>query len=175
VIQGWAGLRRAIDRTPLAAAVPGSGGSLRQDLKTVWHNPPIDPRAEEAQRLLDRYWRGRSQALVLLQPDLGVEALARSGRVNVLPVPYFLMDDIAAEQVAPRVRAAIARLRPGTLMLTERFYLTPGAKRAYVGTTGGPLLLERVVLRSLRSRFRLVPVQRAPGDLVVVRLKPRGS
>ena len=110
---------------------------------------------------------------MLLQPDLSVEALVRSGRVNALPVPYFLMDDIAAGQVAPRVRSAIAQISPGTLMLTERFYLTPGAKRAYVGTTGGPLALERIVLHTLRSRFRLVPVRQASGNLVVVKLKRR--
>ncbi|MEK6277286.1 MAG: hypothetical protein AABM29_04650 [Actinomycetota bacterium] len=177
VVQGWNDLERKADRTPLVAALPGTGGSIREDISTTWGNPPIDAKAETAERLLDRYWPGQSRALVLLHPDLSVEALMRSDRVNLLPIVYFLTDDIVREQTRLRVLPAIDRIEPGTLMLIDRFYLTPGARRDYLKPNARALPLERLVIDRIRRRFRLEPVASetvSGSELLVVRLVPRG-
>ena len=57
--------------------------ACQRRLTRLWHPPPIDPRAPEGERLLNRYMPGR-RALVVLPtvPDLGVEILMRSEATN---------------------------------------------------------------------------------------------
>ena len=47
------------------------------------------------------------------------------------------------------------QIEPGTLMLTEGFYLTPGATRDYISAGSAPLALEQMVIDRIRERFRL--------------------
>jgi hypothetical protein len=149
----------------------------------VWGNPEVQFREAATERLLERYWPDEEQALMLLYPDLSVEALMRTGRVNLLPVSFFLADEIIAEERWPRVREAIDEIEPGTLLLTEGFYLTPGATRDYIHPGSGPLSLEQMVIDRIRERFRLRRVTRedvgfdpfmGDDELVVMRLVPRG-
>lgn len=174
VVQGWEDLTDRADRSPLVKALPRIGGSISEDLSRTWENPPLDPRAAAAERLLDAHWAGESRALVLLHPELGPEALIRSGRANLLPIDYLLQAEQAREETADRLVPALENLEAGTLMLTERFYLTPGARRDYIVEDSEALPLEKLVLRRIRQRFRLEPLASAPPDLVVVRLTPRG-
>ena len=76
--------------------------------------------------LLDRYWPDQEEALVLLHPDLGVEVLMRTGKVNLLSVSDLLADNIVAEERWNRCVPRWTRSTPGTLMLTEGFYLETG-------------------------------------------------
>jgi hypothetical protein len=175
VVKGWSDFVHRADRTPLVAALPGTGGSLRHDLSTITGNPPLDPRSVEGAALLDRYWPGQTKALVLVRADLAVETLVRAGRANLLPVPDTLMYGLALHSSEQRILPSLRAIPPGTLMLTEDFYLTPGAKRDFIVSNSGPLPLERFVLRNLRRRFRLVPVVRAPDQFVIVRLTPRSG
>jgi hypothetical protein len=174
-VLGWDHLTRKVDHTPMVQLLPGHDPYIDQDLRRTWRNPPIDPRSVEADRLLDQYWPGQSRALVLIQPDLGVETLLRGDRINLLPVSDVYMDDFIWEDTVERVLPAIERLRPRTLMLTERFYLTPGARRDYLAPNQPMLPLERVMIRHIRQRFRLDPILATSSDLMVVRLMPRDS
>jgi hypothetical protein len=173
IVNGWNELIRKGDRTPLAQAISTQGGWLDSDLSRTWSNPPLDHRVLEAERLLERYWPDQKEALVLIHPEASVEALMRADRINTLPVSDFLVDDVVIEQTADRVLPVLDRLRPGTLLLTERFYLTPGARRDYIVRDAPALPLERLVLSRLRRRFSLEPVLETPQGLVLVRLTPR--
>lgn len=183
MVASWDHLDREAGRSALIAALPGNGRSVESEVSHAWSNPHVQPRAPVAEMLLERYWTGEDRALVLLNSDLAVEALMRTGRVNLLPVSAVLADDVVAEESWERVGPAVDAIEPGTLMLTEGFYLTPGATHDYVEPGSGPLELEQMVVDRLRERFRLrsVAVENVGFDpymgddeLVIIRLLPRG-
>jgi hypothetical protein len=182
MVGGWDHLEREAGRSALIAALPGNGRSGESEVSSAWANPPVQARAPAAEMLLDRYWAGEDSALVLLNSDLAVEALMRTERTNLLPVSAVLADDVVAEESWQRVEPAVDALGPGTLMLTERFYLTPGATRDYVEPGSGPLALEQFIIDRIRERFRLRPVAvenvgfdpyMGDDELIVLRLTPR--
>ena len=183
IVASWDHLEREAGRSALIAGLPGNGRSIESDVSDAWGNPPVQPRAAVAEMLLDRHWAGENRALVLLNSDLAVEALMRTGRINLLPVSAVLADDVVAKESWERVESAVDALEPGTLMLTEGFYLTPGVTRDYIEPDSGPLELEQLIVDRLRERFRLRPVAVEKvgfdpymGDdrLLVARLMPRG-
>jgi hypothetical protein len=184
IVTGWGDFEREAARAPLVAALPGNGHSVEGDVSHAWSNPAIQPRTATAETLLDRYWPDQQQALVLLFPDMSVEVLMRSGRVNLLPVSSSLADNVIVEETWERVRPVVDQIEPGTLMLTEGFYLTPGATRDYIVGDSAPLELEQLIIDRIQQRFRLEPVARervgydkvmGDDELVVIRLLPRGA
>jgi hypothetical protein len=182
IVGGWDSVEREGGRSALVAALPGNGRSVESEVSRVWDNPAVQPRAGSAEMLLERYWAGQDEALVLLQSDLTVEALMRTDKVNQIPVSAYLADTLVPEESWERVRPAVDEIEPATLMLTEPFYLEPGATRDYVNPGSPPLELEQLVIDRIRERFRLRPIATEqvgfdPGmgddELVVVRLVPR--
>jgi hypothetical protein len=182
IAAGWDHVESEAQRTALMTALPGNGRSLGEEVSDVWGNPPIQARAMPAEALLDRYWPDEDRVLVMLHPDLAVETLMRSDRVNELPVSYFLSDTLVAEERRARVLEVVDELEPGTLMLTEGFYLEPGATRDYITDDAEQLALEQIVMERLRERFRFEPVAMDDVDfdptmgdeeLIVVRLEDR--
>jgi hypothetical protein len=176
----WPGVRDKLPRTAIAHLVPG-GPSFAADWSSMWDSPPIDPRAVAAQALIERNIPG-DEALVLTEPDLGMEALMRSGRANVLPSSYPPNDEVDLPRSLPPVEDAVAGLEPGTLILTQA---PPGPGEApskaleyqqlYGQTPAGSRLgpLAQAALDRIEERFRLVPVAKGPDGLAVVRLEPR--
>jgi hypothetical protein len=158
MVAGWDHLEREAGRSALITALPGNGRSVESEVSRAWGNPQVQPRAPAAEMLLERYWPGEDRVLVLLNSDLAVEALMRTGRINALRVSAVLADDVITEESWKRVEPAVDAIEPGTLMLTERFYLTPGATRDYVEPGSGPLELEQMIVDRLRERFRLRPI-----------------
>ena len=182
IVASWDHMEREAGRSALIAALPGNDRSVESEISRVWDNPPVQQRSAAAEGLLNRYWPQQDEALVLLHPDLSVEALMRTSRVNLLPVSSVLADNLVAEESWERVRPVVDRLEPGTLMLTEPFYLTPGATRDYVNPDSPPLELEQLVIDRIRERFHLQPVTEervgfdplmGDDELVVVRLEER--
>jgi hypothetical protein len=136
----------------------------------LWHNPVSDPRAVAAQRLLDRHLPRGAPALVLMEPDLTVETLVRSGRINVLPMSEPIQDNLLPDHIDPKVIAAVRALRPGTLMLTQPARWNEPVRQSPVNVTKGLVRVQRLALDRIRSRFSLRIVDRAPGGLAIVRL-----
>lgn len=167
-------------RTALAHLMPG-GRSFVGDLQREWDSPPLDSRATRAEALLERYFPS-DRALVLVEPDLGMEALIRSGRANLLPISYPYQDQVVPRETRPRVSKAIGRLTAGTPMLVQlgrpgssaasptlrvlRAFLAVGPRERL-----GPL--QHYTLRQIQTRFRFQPVATGPDGLAVVRLVPR--
>ena len=149
-------------RTALAHARPGGG--LPDALSRLWDPPPIDPRAPEGERLLDRHLPGQERVLILLprSPQLAVEILLRSGRSNALPVGNPVEESFVPTTWAPPLRRAIARLEPGTRILVNRdTFATLTALRARPGFDPladpqiGGNALEDWILLELDRRFDL--------------------
>jgi glycosyltransferase involved in cell wall biosynthesis len=79
-------------------------------------------------------------------------------------------------QDPPELIAAVDRLRPGTLMLTQPDEFDAPVKRAGKRPlpSGGKLVrLEGLALDRIRARFRLQEVDQSPSGLVLMRLVPR--
>lgn len=171
-ISGWQDTQDKWRRTALAHAIPGAGddASLPDALSRLWHNPPSDPRAVPAQRLLHRHFRPGERALVMMEPDLTVETLVRSDRINVLPISQPIQDNLVPDHVDPKVIATVDALKPGTLMLTQPSTWNAPLKASPVNVANGLVRVQRLALERIRSRFELQIIDRGPDGLAVVRL-----
>jgi len=128
-----------------------------------------------AQALLDRHLPPGAPALVTMEPELTVETLVRSHRVNVLPISHPRQDNLVPDQVDPKVVETVDALRPGTLMLTQpATWNTPVMQPTILRAPNGLLRIQRLALDRIRSRFRLQVIDQATAGLAIVRLRPRG-
>jgi hypothetical protein len=167
-------------RTALAHLMPG-GRSFAGDLQRAWRSPPLDPRVTQADALLERHFPS-DKALVLVEPELAMEALIRTGRANLLPISYPYQDQVVPQESQPRVSKAIRRLTAGTPMLVQRGQPDDAAAsptlrvlRAFkaVGPRDRLSPLQLYALDQIQARFQLQPLASGPDGLQVVRLVPR--
>ena len=177
----WSSIGTHFERSALGHVLPG-GRSLSAALDRLWHFPPVDRRAPEGQRLLDRYMHGQRDSVVLVRPDLGTEILIRSGRANLLPLADPWEDSFVANQRIPGLRRAVAKLRPGQRLLLDAGGLATLAAaeaaggsnalgRPRPGSTAAPL--QTWTLEQIDRRFRLQPIYRDGQGFVVVQLARR--
>ena len=179
VAGSWSNAAHRLPRTALAHLVPG-GPTLGQELRLMWSNPAIDQRATAAEALIERYFPP-DYALVLIEPDLGQEALFGSGRANLLPISYPWQDEVDLPESLPKVEDAVAELAPGTRMLMQD---PPGsepisASLLFEQTFGnvpegqrlGPLAA--AAMDEISARFEFRELATGPDGLRVVELVPR--
>ncbi|CAN5453788.1 hypothetical protein BH20ACT17_BH20ACT17_06890 [soil metagenome] len=174
------GLTQRWPRTALAHLMPG-GRSFVGDLQREWGSPPLDSRTTQTEALLERYFPS-DRALVLVEPELAMEALISSGRANLLPISYPYQDQVVPEESQPRVLEAIGRLTVGTLLLVQRGRPVSSAAsgtlrvlRAFraVGPRERLSPLQLYALRQIQDRFRFQRLASGPDGLEVVRLVAR--
>jgi hypothetical protein len=176
VAGSWGAVRPQLSTTALAHVFPGDP-PLRADAEQLWDPPAIIPAAEAAAKLIDEYFPPGG-ALVLVEPDLGQEALFRSGRANLLPISYPFQDEYDMADSLPPVEAAVDELEPGTMALLQDPPPPGSPPTAYQefgnvpeGARLGPLAqaaYDRIV-----ERFRLQRVAEGPGGVYVARLVSR--
>jgi hypothetical protein len=176
VAAAWPSAGDRFERSALAFAYPGGG--LPAHIDRLWSSPIIDPRALEGERLLADYMPGQRRSLILFpdSPDLAVEILMRSGRANRLPLGDSVEEGFVASARTPALSDAIAALRPGERLLTDRPGLHTFAKlRANPGID--PLAkpayeyrLDDWILQQIAGRFRLRPVAEGAHGLMVTEL-----
>jgi len=175
-ISGWQETKGEWRRTALAHTIPGTGDaqSLPDAVSRLWNNPHSDPRSLQAQALLDRHLPRGAPALVIMEAELTVETLVRSGRVNVLPIGHPEQDNLIPEHVDPKVIATVDALAPGTLMLTQpAAWSTPVKPPGPFPAANGLVRVQRLALDRIRTRFDLQVIDRAPAGLAIVRLRAR--
>jgi hypothetical protein len=179
IATAWPSIDRNFTESALAHAYPRGG--LRAALHRLWHPPPIDPRAPEGVRLLNRYVPGRKALIVLpLVPDLGVEILMRGHRTNSMFIGDPVDDSLVPSLWMSKLTAEVQRLRPGQRLLIDRGTLTvlaglradPGVDPEKHPIDGGNQQLEWL-LREIARRFRLRPIYRDRDGLIVAELAPR--
>lgn len=174
-----------VPQSALGLAVPG-GNSVPAALERLRDPPPLDPGAPQAVRFLEELMPDEERSLVLTSADLGVEALVRSGRANLLPLADPWEDSLVPYQHLDALRETVTELEPGRRMLIdEQAGNVFAALRAEpsrdpivnpLGTTTivpiGLSSLQQWALREIGERFRLRTVTDG-GDLRVVELVPR--
>ncbi|HEV7459697.1 MAG TPA: hypothetical protein VGN78_04110 [Solirubrobacteraceae bacterium] len=165
VVFWWPQVESKYTRSAAWQALPG-GPPLVDNLRALWHSPVLDRRASEGERLLRRYFPGKGPAVVLMEPDLTVETLIRSRRVNRLPLGDVIQDDLITASLLPRIVRTVDRLAPGTPMLIE-----PHADPR-VNAIDQPTPLELATYNVIRRRFDLQTVTTSASGLSVVRLVP---
>lgn len=176
----WGEVGDLAKRTPLAHLAPG-GGSVQAAVSRLWGSPPLDPRAPQAERLLEQGMPGTGPALVLLDPDLGTEVLLRSGRISHLPIGHPRQEDLIRDEVTPAIARTIDALPDGTRMLTQRSVLLadrpedPLQQPVPLLQLGPPVPLQQWALQRIEDRFELRPTGIEAGDLIVVELSERAG
>ncbi|MEA2213995.1 MAG: hypothetical protein QOF83_3943 [Solirubrobacteraceae bacterium] len=175
----WPAIAPRFSRSALAHLPPGGG--LAAAVSRLWHPPPVDPRAPEGQRLVDRFLPGR-HVLILLpsSPDLGIEIAMRARRFNALFIGDPSQDVFVSSVWLPRIRAEIAHLRPGARALVDETALRDVRRLRdrpadYVlrHARAGSSAQLQWILDGLDRRFALRPIRRAARGLVVVQLDRR--
>jgi hypothetical protein len=182
----WSSIGPRFSRTALAHVVPG-GQSLGAALHDLWHPAPLNPRASDGVRVVDRYMPGRQDVPIIVTPDLESEILLRSDRANGLGLSYPTEDSFVPSQNLPRLRQAIDELRPGDRLLTQsaalnavaayraqpsRDPLTNGVKPGvFAPQAFAPL--QEWALKRIGQRFGLRVIHRDDQGFVVVRLTRR--
>ncbi len=171
----WSGAGTHLSESAIAYLPPG-GKSMRAAIDRLADPPDLTPGASEAEELLDGYWPGEKEAAVLVDSDLGIEALARTGRINLIPLSDPWEDSFVADARVGDVDAALEEMEAGDLLLIDA-----NAARAFAGYRRHPAapvdilqpglaILQSYALQQLATRFRLRTVATAPGGLEVVEL-----
>lgn len=171
----WSGAGAYLSESAIAYLPPGTK-SMRAAIERLADPPDLSPGASEAEALLDRYWPGEHEAAVLVLPDLGIEALARTGRINRIPLSDPWEDSFVADARRDEIAPALEEMEAGDLLLID----ANAAKAfAYFRRNPGPdanlfqpglAILQSYALQQLATRFRLRPVEVGPGGLEVVEL-----
>lgn len=182
VAVAWSGAGEHLRESAIAYVAPG-GRPLDAAIDRLADPPPLSPGAAEAERLLDSYWPDQDEAAVLVEPDLGIEALARTGRINRIPLSDPWEDSFVADARLGEIDPALEDLSAGDMLLIDG-----NAAVAFVGYRRDPALdpldstllqtivpsglaiLQDYVLERLAARFRLRTVERGTDDLEVVEL-----
>jgi hypothetical protein len=117
LIGSYGAARERFPATALAHVIPG-GPSVAEDLDQLWDPPTISPSTPDAVELIERNFPD-DFALVLVEPDVGQEALLETERANLLPIAYPWQDQVDLEHTLPAVLEAVDELEPGTRLLLQ--------------------------------------------------------
>jgi hypothetical protein len=182
VAVAWSGAGSHLSESAIAYLPPG-GKSMTAAIDRLGDPPPLSPGAAEAEALLDRHWAGEDEAAVVVEPDLEIEALARTGRFNRIPLSDPWEDSFVADTHVDEVDEAVDDMKEGDLLLVDANAL--GAFRDYrANPTTDPLnvtspqtivpsglaILQDYALNRLAQRFRLRTVDRGANGLEVTEL-----
>jgi hypothetical protein len=177
----WSSVGDRFPQTALARALPGGEG-LRASLDRLWHTPPLNPRAPEGEALLNRYMPGRESVPIVVPPDLQIEILVRSGRTDAFGLSDPIEDSFVPKEYQDDLDRAVARLRPGSLILTDRRALRavsalPRHSRSAAllnpAAVAALAPLQQYLLARIAQRFLLRPLHRDREGFVVARLVRR--
>ena len=177
VAGSWGAVRPQLSTTALAHLFPGDP-PLKADAEQLWDPPAILLSAERATELIDEYFPP-DRALVLVDPDLGQEALFRSGRANLLPISYPFQDEVRHGRLAAAGRKGCRQPGAGNDgALSGPAAPGDAADRStavYGNVPDGARLgpLAQAAYDRILERFRLQRVAEGPDGLYVARLVPR--
>jgi hypothetical protein len=169
----WSSIGDRFPDSALAHAAPRTL-SIRDALDRLWHPPPLNPAAAAGERALERHMPGEAESLVMVSPDLGIEILLRSGRVDRLLLGDAWEASFVTDEELPALAEAVDALRPGVRMLLDR-----PARELLARLRAEPSLdpldpgvrllapLQQWALARIAARFRLRPVARDGGFTVV--------
>lgn len=147
--------------------------SARAHALIDWRQQPTDPRAVEAEQLLDRFAPGQDRVAVVVDADLSTEALIRAHRGNLLPMAVPSQDSQLPARSLSLIEKRLSRLRPGLVVLTTRNYLDQPPHYSYQGPISNADELEVVVLSEIRRLFGYRIAATTPNGLVLLILEAK--
>jgi hypothetical protein len=130
-------------QTALAALLGHSPGVTTQ-LRSLWHNPVVDPEAAHVVRFVTSLGLGHAALIVLLHPSVESEALLRLDRGNAVGTSNPCQESLSTRGTS-RVAAGVRALTIGTVLVTSS---APADVRRR-------LPIEQYTLALIQSRFRL--------------------
>jgi hypothetical protein len=133
---------RKYPRTALAALLGRSAGVTTQ-LRSMWHNPVVDPEAARVARFVSSLGRGRAPLIVLLDPSVESEALLRLDRGNAVGTSNPCQESFS-ERATSRVAAGVHALRTGGVLITSS-----------ASDAGRLLPIQHYTLALIRARFTM--------------------
>lgn len=174
----WGGLAERLSYTPISYLAPG-GDSLGAAVSRAWRSAPLDHRAAEGRRLVERHMADERDVLILTVPDLATAILLESRRADMLPLGHPVQSTLIADRIVGRLADSIAEIPAGTRMLTQRQLLRRPSPRDPLDQALGVFYFSRLApiqewaLREIRRRFGLCTVASSRYGLTVVELRPR--
>jgi hypothetical protein len=134
---------RKYPHTALAALLGRSPGVTTR-LRSLWHNPPVDPEAAHVVGFVSSLRRSHAALIVLLYPSVETEALLRLDRGNAVGTSNPCQESLSGRGPS-RVAAGVRALTTGAVLVTS-----------FASADAGRLLpIERYTLALIRSRFTL--------------------
>jgi hypothetical protein len=144
---------RKYPHTALAALLGRSPGVTTQ-LRSLWHNPVVDPQAAHVVRFVSSLGLGHAALIVLLYPSVESEALLRLDRGNAVGTSNPCQESLSVRGTS-RVAAGVRALTTGAVLVTS-------SSSAYAGRL---LPIEQYTLALIRSRFTLRQIGADGGGL----------
>jgi hypothetical protein len=126
------------------AAVLGTSPGLSSQLRSLWHNPIVDPEAAQVARFVSSLGHSRAPLVVVLFAKVESEALVRLDRANAVGTSNPCQESLSTLG-PPRAVTAVRALRPGAILVIGS---APSAETRL-------LPIQRYTLALIRSRFRL--------------------
>ena len=134
---------RKYPRTALAALL-GRSSSVATQLRSMWHNPVVDPEAAHVTRFVSSLGRGKAPLIVLLYPSVESEVLLRLDRGNAVGTSNPCQESFSAGATL-RVAAGVHALRTGGVLITS----------AASSDAGQLLPIQHYTLALIRARFTM--------------------
>jgi hypothetical protein len=132
---------RKYPHTALAALLGRSAGVATQ-VRSLWHNPVVDPEAAHVVRFVSSLGRSHAPLIVLLYPSVESEALLRLDRGNAVGTSNPCQESFSGSGTS-RVAAGVRTLSTGAVLVTS----------AAPADAGRLLPIEQYELTLIRSRF----------------------
>jgi hypothetical protein len=126
------------------AALLGRSADLTSELRSLGHNPVVDPEAAHVARFVSSLGQPHAALIVLLYPSVESEALLRLDRGNAVGTSNPCQESLSASGAA-RVAAGVRALRTGAVLVTS----------AAPSDAGRLLPIEHYELALVRSRFTM--------------------
>jgi hypothetical protein len=128
--------------TTALAAVLGRSAGIATELRSLGHNPVVEPEAAHVAGFVSSLGRRRDTLTIILYPSVESEALLRLDRANAVGTSNPCQESLTSLGTA-RVATEIRALRPGGMLVTS-------SSPADAGTL---LPIQQYALALIRSRF----------------------
>jgi hypothetical protein len=134
---------RKYPHTALAALLGRSPGVMTE-LRSLWHNPVVDPEAAHVVRFVSSLKLGHAALIVLLYPSVESEALLRLDRANAVGTSNPCQESLS-ERGPSRVAAGVRALSSAAVLVTS----------AASADAGRLLPIQQYTFALIRARFTL--------------------